>query len=308
MQAYKRGVELTLISDISVTYFALSAYYQLIDLHKSMIEDIKKLVEYKKSEVFTGLYPAQNILEVQQKLYALEQDLQDLEKSYAIFSHHMIRLLGESSLDFIVVTKDFQPIELKKLFLNIGIPSDLLRNRPDVIMAEKQLIQSGYSVKIAKADLFPTISLLGAFGYANNTFSNWFSYPNSFWSLGPSLRWPAFKGFRYLSELDVQKSKQKQAIDFFQSTLLKGLEDVENCLVTFFNQEKIAKLAEGKYLAQLKISDANLELVRVGLKSQEFAIDQYLAKYDYKKKMILDQFNTIQALIQLYKALGGEWK
>jgi NodT family efflux transporter outer membrane factor (OMF) lipoprotein len=307
VKAYQRGVQLTLVADVAITYFAVNAYRELIELTKESILNLQQLVTLRSSGFSSGLESTQKVLDVEKQVFELKQTLFELEKSYGVFFNHLAQLVGEEPSLFKLDKNRFQPVS-SQVFLQVSLPASLLKNRPDLLVAQNQLIQAGYSVKVAEADLFPTVSLLGAFGYASGLATNWFTKANSFWSVGPTVRWPVFQGFQYWNQLKVEKSRQRQAALHYQSTLLKALEDVENTLVTFFNQEKIALDAKNAYETQEKIYRANTNLTVVGLRSEEFTLVQENERIEQKKRMIVEQFKTCQALVQLYKALGGEWK
>lgn len=308
IKAYERGVYLTLVSDVAMTYFSLQAYRELISLTDENLKDLEGVIDFKYSLYQVGLNPHQLVWDVEKQIAELKQVKFDLEKTYQIFYHHLAKLLGEEPSNFHLKMAPFKKLNPGEVFLKANLPSDLLKNRPDLLMAENQLIQSGYSVKIATANLFPTISLLGAFGFASGLAPTWFTHSNSFWSLGPSLRWPAFQGFQFLSQLKVEKSKQKQAALHYESTLYSALEDVENCLVTFFKQGKSANEAAMAFEHQQKIFLANKSLMQVGLKAEPYFLSEKIQLQDQNKKMIVEQFKTFQALVQLYKAFGGEWR
>lgn len=307
-EAAQRSVTLSVASDVALTYFSLNTYTSLIDLSHSALETINQMIDLKKNLFATGLDPEQGVWDLEKDAAEIEQNILDLQKNHAIFYHHLAQLTAVEPSKFCLQKALLADLDLDQLFCKITLPSEMLRNRPDMQIAEKQLIQAGYSVKVAAADFFPTISLLGAFGFANNRVPGWFTHSNSFWTLGPTMRWPAFQGFQFLSQYEVEKSRKRQAALQYQSTLLKALEDVENCLVGFFKQEKIARQARIALEKETLIFLTKSNLTDVGLKSMEYTLEAKLMQIEQQKKEIIEKFKTIQSLILLYKALGGEWK
>ncbi len=306
--AFEKGVYLTLSADITNTYFSILAYHQLIALTKKQVNALNTIIDLKKSKYASGLDADQIVLNYEKKLTEFKQELLELEKSASIFQHHLAQLSGVEPSLFSIKIKPFRAPSLDELFCKIELPSEILKNRPDVIQAEHKLIQSGYSVKIATADLLPRFSILGAFGFANSFFPSWFTHDNSFWSLGPTARWPVFSGFSSLAQLNAEKSKQRQAALHYKSVVLKALEDVENCMVTFFNQEKSAQEAIHAVRLEKKILDSKFSLTNCGLDAKSTSIEETIHFLEEEKKVTKEQFKTIQSLIQLYKAIGGEWK
>ncbi len=306
-QAFQRSVQLTLAADLATTYYAYGTYQQLIDLTEEELFALKKIQSLVSSRVDEGLNPKQSQTEIEKTIAEKNQHLLELKTSASTFFHHLARLVNQEALDLQLKSIPLCQIQSENLFCQIKLPMELIRSRPDILIAENQLLQAGYSVHVAQSELFPSISILGAFGYASTLFPKWFQYDNAFWSLGPTLRWPVFQGFQYLSEVNVQKSRQKQAALHYHSTVLAALEEVENALVTFFNQEKQVALATVALEKESELYRAQVSLSKNGLDSEEKALFLQIDQIQEEKKKITESFKTIQALIQLYKALGGSW-
>lgn len=308
IKASKKSVELTLVNDTAISYFAICAYNDLerLEIKRQKLLDNLKCLKQDSNQ--KGLLSDQELYKIDQRKNQSEKIALEYQKNHQIFYHHLATLLGKEATELNFQPKPLKPLNLDKLFCNVKLPVEALEARPDFVIAKEQLIQSGYSVKVAKAELFPSISLLGAFGFADNLFPSWFTKANSFWAVGPTLRWPVFDGFKNLSTLKAEQSKEKQAVLNYQLTLLKALEDVENSLVIFLNQQKTALLANQNFNAQVEIDRLNLSLWQSGIKAFETLIEDELLETEKQQAVVLEEFKTRQALLNLYKALGGTWQ
>lgn len=115
----------------------------------------------------------------------------------------------------------------------IGVPADILRQRPDIRSAERQLAVETARVGIAKADLYPQFSLSGSFGYQSVSSGNLFSSGGNYFSIGPSLRWNIFSGGSILNQIDVQDAIVRQKALQYESIVLNALNEAENTMTAY---------------------------------------------------------------------------
>src|SRR5262249_14600189 len=131
---------------------------------------------------------------------------------------------------------DARPIPSAPPRLIVGLPSELVLRRPDVRVAERRLAEATAAIGIATADLYPRISLTGAFGLDSLSSADFLKWESRAWSLGPSIRWPIFAGGRIRAQIAVQNAQQEQALASFEKSVLVALEDVENALVAYLRE------------------------------------------------------------------------
>src|SRR5207237_1196178 len=115
----------------------------------------------------------------------------------------------------------------------VGLPSDLLRRRPDIRRAERQLAAANARIGVATADLFPRFSLTGSLGLQSDRYKNLADSDSLFWSIGPGIRWNIFDAGKIRSNIAVQNARTDQALIVYQQTVLNSLEEVENAIVAY---------------------------------------------------------------------------
>jgi NodT family efflux transporter outer membrane factor (OMF) lipoprotein len=190
----------------------------------------------------------------------------------------------------------------------VGLPVELLRQRPDIRQAERELAAQTALIGVAKADLYPSFSLFGTFEVAANDFSDAVSYSKSrMHSFGPSFRWNIFDGGRVRNQIRVEDARTEQALARYEQTVLNALEDVENAMVSYVREKERMGILERSVNAAQK----SVELVRV-LYVNDLTDFQNLLDMERTLFVQQDQFADSEGmvsknLIRIYKALGGGW-
>jgi NodT family efflux transporter outer membrane factor (OMF) lipoprotein len=188
-----------------------------------------------------------------------------------------------------------------------GVPSELLRRRPDIRQAEAQLHAATARVGVATADLYPKFTITGSISYLTDSVSSLFSSTSLYWFFGPSIDWSLFDSGRTKAKIRVREALEEQAIVIYKQKVLSAMLDVENALVALAKQE-----AHCKALANA---------VRAGRKSVRLAKQLYMAgETDFFHVLVVEQYlyneedafaqsrgDILIHLISLYKALGGGW-
>src|SRR5581483_10738867 len=119
----------------------------------------------------------------------------------------------------------------------LGMPSDLLRNRPDVRRAERQLAAATARIGVATADLFPRFSLTGSYAWTATKANKLFTDSGNFWSIGPSVSWPIFDAGRIRSNIEVQNARQEEALAAYEKAVLTAMQEVEDALVAYDREQ-----------------------------------------------------------------------
>ena len=201
----------------------------------------------------------------------------------------------------------------------IGIPAELIRRRPDIRLAERQLAAQSAQIGIAKADLFPSFSLFGAIGYtsASSTsspqskdtdLSDLFSRSSLGYSVGPSFTWNLFNYGRITNSIRVEDARfQKLAVDY-ETTVLQAVQEVEDAIIAYsrsrdqvhFLFDAVAAYKSSVDLSTLQYKEGLVDFQRV-LDAQQNLVQQ-------QDNLVTTTSDVGLNLISLYKALGGGWE
>jgi NodT family efflux transporter outer membrane factor (OMF) lipoprotein len=192
--------------------------------------------------------------------------------------------------------------------LAIGMPADLLRRRPDLRRAERQVAAQSARIGVATSDLYPHIALLGTIGYDAETFSEMFS-PGSFLGrIGPSLRWDILNYGRLLNGIRVQDALFQTAAVDYQNAVLQAGREVEDSVVLFLrSQAQARQLADSADQANIAVDEALKLSTNVMFDlNQAFVTSNFLVAQE--DKLAQARGNIALGFIQIYKALGGGWE
>jgi len=200
------------------------------------------------------------------------------------------------------------PLPEPPLEVLVGLPTDLLRRRPDIRQAERELAAATARIGVATADLYPDFSLAGTFGLQSIKFADLAKGASRFWSIGPALTYPLFDAGRIRANIRVQNARQEQALVAYERSLLNALGDVENALTAYGReQSRRSTLADAVNSNQRALNMAN-DLYTKGLTDFLGVLDAERSLLQSQNEQALSQAAVASNLIALYKALGGGWE
>jgi NodT family efflux transporter outer membrane factor (OMF) lipoprotein len=190
----------------------------------------------------------------------------------------------------------------------VGLPSDLLRRRPDIRQAEREVAAATARVGVATADLFPRFILTGVAGLESLNASDFFDAGSRFWSIGPSVKWPIFSAGRIRQTIKVQNARQEQTLIHYEQTVLTSLEEVENALVACGKEQE-------HYQSLIQSEAANHRAVELADERYRSGLVDFLNVLETQRSLLVVQDGLArsertmgQNIVRLYKALGGGWE
>ena len=199
------------------------------------------------------------------------------------------------------------PASLRLPDLPVGERADILRRRPDVLAAERQLAASTFDVGVATAELFPKLAINVGGGFQALDAGNWFNADSSRFSILPFISWRLFDGGRVRAEIRAGKARSQQAALAYEQAVLASLEDAERSLGNYraglnaLNQQQEMLDATRRSVAHAQARASAGETPRTGLLAAEYQL--------HGAELARAQARTAAAiqLVALYKALGGGW-
>ena len=214
-------------------------------------------------------------------------------------------LLGESPREIERSQLDQQKITAR---LTTGYPVQLLRNRPDVIAAEYNLINAFELTNVARSNFYPSLSISASAGLQSLELDNLFSANSLFSNVIGSITQPLFNGRRIRTQYEVAQSQQEQAFLNFRGAILNAGKEVSDALYSFEAAGEKIELEAKQYEAYQSATTLSEELLNNGminylevLTARENALNARLGLIDAK-------FNQLNSTVELYKALGGGWQ
>ena len=201
----------------------------------------------------------------------------------------------------------------------IGIPAELLRRRPDIHLAERQLAAQSALIGVAKADLFPSFSLFGSIGYTtagstgspqstNAGLSDLFKNNSLGYSVGPSITWNLFNYGRITNSIRVEDARFQQLAVDYENTVLQALQEVEDAMTAYLRtKDQVAFLADAVAAYKSSVDLSTLQY-KEGLVDFQRVLDAQQNLVRQQDNLVATTGDVGLSLISLYKALGGGWE
>jgi NodT family efflux transporter outer membrane factor (OMF) lipoprotein len=189
----------------------------------------------------------------------------------------------------------------------VGLPSDLLRRRPDVRRAERELAAATARIGVASAENYPRFLLTGGIGLSSLQTGNLFSTGSKNWNLGLGLNWPIFSGGRISANIEAADARAEQAMHAWETSVLVALQETHDALVAYGSeQERLASLVE-QATAQRQAATLARQRHEAGLSDFLEVLDAERSELSAEDELAISQATLAGNAIALYKALGGGW-
>jgi NodT family efflux transporter outer membrane factor (OMF) lipoprotein len=201
-----------------------------------------------------------------------------------------------------------QPIPPAPAEVPVGVPADLLRRRPDIRRAERQLAAATARVGEATANLYPRFTILGNFGFDATKFAkiaNWSSY---YYSIGPGVTWPIFDAGRIRANIRVQNEAVNQYMSNYEQTVLNAMEDVEDALVDYSREQQRRQALNEAVAANRQAVDLATQQYQQGVVDFLTVLEAQRSLFAAEDEVARSDVQISSDLVALYKALGGGWE
>jgi multidrug efflux system outer membrane protein len=200
------------------------------------------------------------------------------------------------------------PIPSVPLKVAVGVPADVLRRRPDVRRTERELAAQTARVGVVTADLYPKFSLSGSISLEALSLNSLFSSATKTVTGGSLISWPIFRGGSIRQNIEVQSALQEQALIQYKATVLSALEEVENALVAYADEQDRRETLRAAEEAARKASELAQHKYEAGLTDFNNVLDAQRSLLTFQDQLAQSNGTVITNLIKLYKALGGGWE
>jgi NodT family efflux transporter outer membrane factor (OMF) lipoprotein len=305
-EAYKRAVQTQLIADIASNYFLLMAYDEQLQITEKTVANRKEEVEtmkiLKESDVVTGAAVVQS----QANRYSVEITIPDLKQHIHELENAISILLGKAPDTLLRSKLQDQQINVK---LEIGLPIQLLANRPDVQEAEYQLRSSLEMENVARTYFYPDLSLTASTGLVNTGIAQLFSPTSFFANLSGNLIQPLFSQGLNQQRLAIARANSEANLVSFRKSLLTAGQEVSDALYSYQTavEKETLRLQQISFLQ--KSVDYTKELLNYSSKANYTDVltsEQSLLAAQLNS--ISDKLQELTAVVNLYRSLGGGWK
>jgi NodT family efflux transporter outer membrane factor (OMF) lipoprotein len=189
-----------------------------------------------------------------------------------------------------------------------GLPSDLLRRRPDVRQAERQVAAATANIGVAVADWFPKFNLTGSLGLESVSLKTFANSASEFWSFGPSVQWKIFNAGQIRANVHVQEARQQEALIQYRQAVLQALSDVEDARVAYTQEQSRRDALKRSVAANRRAVEMARQLNAAGVVDFLNVLTTEQSLYQSEDLLAQSEQTVSTDLIALYKALGGGWE
>lgn len=302
--AAKDATQISLISNIAQSYANLSYSLAQLKLAEATVESRERSLFIADKRFEAGIDPKLPSLQSSASLENAKLAVLRAQTSVLQSRNALQYLVGGAIPNELIPTPAVSNITSQQIF-NAGLPSELLRYRPDVLQAEYNLKAAGANIEVARASYFPSISLTSSVGVSSGSLNDLFKNGAVGWSFGPSVSVPIFDAGRLDANYDVAQIERKQTLASYESSIQTAFREVSDVLAT--------RATLGEQLeAQYRLQDNFEQTYQIADARFKAGLDNYLDVLDAQRSLfstqqgILDlELQKIVSQIELYQALGG---
>lgn len=299
---YQQVVQTKVISNIANMYYTLL----MLDKQLQVVNDMSKLVEetwnIMKIQKELGRVKETSVQSAEANLYSVQAQAADLKRQIRETENSLSLLLGQQAQTIKRGTFEGQSLPSK---FSTGIGLQLLNNRPDVHYAEMSLAQCFYDVNAARSKFYPNITISGTGAFTNSGGGGIVNPGKWLLSAVGSLTQPIFAHGQIIAGLKVAKAKQEQAYNTWQNAVLSAGSEVSNALVLYNSSDEKSKLEEKQVESLKKNVEYNKMLFNDGSATYLEVITAQQSLLNAELSKVADDFYKMQAVVNLYYALGG---
>jgi multidrug efflux system outer membrane protein len=300
------AVMATLVSEVGRAYLTLRALDLTLEISRRTVSSRTQSLDLVQARLDGGVAGILDLRQAETLLYGATKTIPDLQRQIEQTENFISTLLGQNPGPI----KRGRPLEAQIAAPSLppGLPTDLLTRRPDIRRAEQQLVSANAQIGVAKAQLYPTVTISGFAGVGGATIGGSGYGPFGIFSALPAVTLPVFNMGRLQANVDYNEARAKEVGLFYQQTLQQALREVSDALV---GVRKRQEFREQQELLVKALEDAS----QVAKMRYEGGVSSYLEVLDTERQYFDAEVALVQArrdeslsVIALYKALGGGWQ
>lgn len=304
----RRNVLITVFGDVGRYYAELRGLQLRLEIANKNVSVAEDELKLTRDLAQAGQVTQRDVAQAEAQLESTRAQIPQLNAAIETSIHRLSVLTGQQpgALDGELSAKS--PLPVLPPDVPVGLPSDLLTRRPDIQSAEAQLTAATARVGVAKADYFPTFTLFGSAGRQAAQLHELTLGLGNFFAAGPSISVPVFTGGRIRSNVAVQDARVREAWAAYQKTVLTSLEETENALVNYADEQSRRDHLKATVLASQDALDLANAQYRAGLADFLTVLDSERTLFANQDLLAQSDTALVVELVATYKALGGGWQ
>jgi NodT family efflux transporter outer membrane factor (OMF) lipoprotein len=302
-----RDVLVSIYAEVAATYIELRALQARIRFALANVQAQSGTLQLTEDRRDAGIGSELDVAQAQLNLATTQALVPRLREQAVTAVHALGVLIGQSPGALRAELDDAVPIPKPPGDIRVGIPADLLRQRPDIRQAERQLAAQNARIGVATADLYPRFSLTGMFSVNSLGSAGFLTSGSLTYNFGPTVRWNLFDGGRVRQVIALEDAKTRNAYAEYEQTVLQGQQEVEDAIAGFVYENVRRDALDRSVVAARKSVELVTVLYRTGLTDFQNVLDMQRSLFRQEDALANSEGLVDQNLVRLYKALGGGW-
>jgi outer membrane protein, multidrug efflux system len=303
-----RDVLVLLHAEIAATYLQYRTVQARLDFARKNVEAQTDAVGLTNDRFKAGISGELDLRQAELNLASTESIVPQLETALVETLNRLAVLLGEFPGALREELATTVPIPSPPETIALGLPADILRRRPDVRRAERELAAQTARIGVATADLYPRFTLFGNLHLEATSSGDLLDSGSRSWGFGPSFSWDIFSGGRIRANIEVEDARTEQALLSYEQAVLLAVEEVEDAMVSYVQEKHRHEILT----RAVDASQRSVELVEVqyktGVTNFQNVLDMHRSLFQQQDNLAESEGLVVQDLVRLYRALGGGWE
>lgn len=300
-------VLICLLADTASTYVQYRVTQQQLRYQRANVKIQERALGIAEARFQAGQTSELDVTQARTNLHNTREQIPAFENRLRTTNNALCILLGIPPRDLAEelgqgVIPDAPPT------VALGVPADLLRRRPDVLRAEREVAAQSARIGVAAADWFPSVSITGSLGYGAGDFDDLFTQPAFTGFISPQFNWPLLNYGRILNNVRVQDALFQQAAVNYQQTVLSANAEAENAINSFLRAQEALRESQAAADAARESVKLAVAQYQVGATDYNRVFNLLLILVSEENQLAAIEGQIPQSLIAIYKALGGGWQ
>jgi NodT family efflux transporter outer membrane factor (OMF) lipoprotein len=302
------GALVSLVAQVAQTFILIRSTQLRIEVSKKNIQNQEESLRITRAKLDAGEVSELDADQAETLVYNTRASLSSLELSLQQLKNSLAILLGKPPQDLNHLLGNKSAVPTPPANIALGMPQDLIRQRPDIRVAERQLAAQSAQIGVAESELYPSFSIGGSIGSSAMKTNDLFENATKTWSLFGAFQWNIFNYGRLRSNVRLQDARFQQLLVDYQQTVLQAQGDVENAIVAYLKSHEQLVSYTRAAAASARAVSVSTSQYKNGLIDFNTVITTLSADAQQQDLLATTQGNVATNLVQVYRSIGGGWK
>lgn len=302
--SYQNAI-MNLCAQVATVYFNLRSYQQQLIVANQNIASEKNILDITIARYESGLGTQLDVSQAKSVYYNTLATIPRLDAYITQCVNNLAILLGTYPSNLKDSFNDISELPSIRHIVNVGIPADVIRNRPDVRQAELNIEAKAASIGATKADFYPKFKITGSFGYLSHDLDEFFNNESMMFQVTPSISWNLFSGMEIRKAVQMSEIALEECIDNYNNVILNAIQEVETEMSNYANALKTIEMGQQVVEQGNKTLELSIDLYKRGLGTFTNVLDAQRTVLSDQNYLVSAWNSALLALVRLYTALGG---